>query len=241
MAYKSYYLSGKNPVGFTPQPQSVAPRPSLGSRFFNTTPGRAVSGVLKFLDWGSRKLKQGIATPFLGRDVARQIGQKDVSGYLESTGRLRKATDFKGKFRNIAIDVLTDPTTFLTFGVGAGAKIAGKAGVKTLNKAGTKEFVRLVGNASKGAARGTAREVSEEVARKTLAARFARSPQLAAKLTDQGGVKFFGKTVVPGKVSTEPLGKMFSKVTSPLKPIFGGREYLLKDKHPDLINIASEQ
>lgn len=97
-----------------------------------------------------------------------------------------------GKFSKgatgFALDVLLDPTTYVTFGAGAGVKLAVAGGTKTLTKAGAKELARqkAVGL------------FSEEFVKESVAKMAERSPELYQKFIDQGGIKFFGETIISG-------------------------------------------
>lgn len=88
---------------------------------------------------------------------------------------------------SFAADVLLDPTTYVTFGVGAGVKV----GEETLTKAGAKLL-------AKGVAQGAGKEFGEQFVKEAIVNMAEKSPELYAKFIDQGGVKFFGKTLISG-------------------------------------------
>jgi hypothetical protein len=82
-----------------------------------------------------------------------------------------------------ALDVLLDPTTYITFGTSAGTKV----GSKVLTKAGT-AYVK------EGVEKGLAREFVQ----KSILEMEQSSPELYKKFVDQGGIKYFGNSIVSG-------------------------------------------
>lgn len=78
------------------------------------------------------------------------------------------------------LDVALDPTTYLTFGVGASAKL----GTKALNVAGRKLLSETAEKIGEKAAKKAMTRVIEETGSKYLA---------------KGGVKFAGKSIIPGE------------------------------------------
>jgi len=131
----------------------------------------------------------------------RGLALKDKTTYsdvLDQAGVKNKYVKAIGGF---AGDVLLDPTTYLTLGAGAGAKIATKAGTKTLTKAGTKEFSKLSGN------------LGREFAEKSLSNIIEKSPQMANKLVDKGGLKFAGKTIPLTDKVVNPVSNSIRNVT----------------------------
>lgn len=113
----------------------------------------------------------------------RGLSLKDKTTYADVLDQAGVKNKYAKAIGGFAGDVLLDPTTYLTLGVGAGAKIATKTGAKTLSKAGTKQLSRMSGN------------LGREFAEKTLAKAVEKSPQLASKYVDKGGVKFAGKMI----------------------------------------------
>lgn len=84
-----------------------------------------------------------------------------------------------------AADILLDPTTYLTFGYGAGEKV----GAKVLSKAGM-EFAAKAGAKKVGTAFG------EQFLKDTIVKMAEKSPELYGKFLDKGGIKYFGTTLV---------------------------------------------
>ena len=101
----------------------------------------------------------------------------------------------KSKVGRLAVDILLDPTTYLTFGYGGGAKITAKTGGQVvLSKAGTKLLKQ------------TTKKIGEKAARKSLAEVIARGGVKAEKkYIAKGGIKFMGKEIVPRKVAVAPF------------------------------------
>jgi hypothetical protein len=101
-----------------------------------------------------------------------------------------------GKFAKgaagFALDVLLDPTTYVTFGVGrAGVKVLTMAGERVL----TKEGAILL---SKGLAQKAGEEFGADFVKRAIVNMAEKSPELSKKFFEQGGMKFFGKTVISG-------------------------------------------
>jgi uncharacterized protein YbjQ (UPF0145 family) len=124
-------------------------------------------------------LKSGITgrTKHTFDDVFTEAGWNPES----RAGKIAKGTTA------FAADVLLDPTTYLTFGYGAGAKVSGKvlskAGMKFAAKASTKKI-------------GT--EFGEKFLKESIVRMAQNSPELYGKFLDKGGVKFFGETIISG-------------------------------------------
>lgn len=129
----------------------------------------------------------------------------------------------------LALDIFTDPLTYMTAGAGIGAKFAGKAGTVALKPAGVAKWAEiqrkhfravagldrpLAATGAKDAA-AAARAVGKDVAdrvlgnegsfRKALDAATAEMDEVLGRtpdLIDPGGLKLFGKTIpgTPGKL-----------------------------------------
>lgn len=112
----------------------------------------------------------------------------------------------------LTLDIATDPVAYYSFGAGATARNAAKAGEYWLSKkfgvpALRKEFqanVKRLGAGVEdvvqmdellGPQLSSPLEVADSMARETIAARIAAGE---SHLADQGGIKFFGRTLVPG-------------------------------------------
>ena len=105
------------------------------------------------------------------KGIKQKISPSDALGITNTATRL-------------IADIFLDPTTYLTFGAGGGAKIATKTGASiTLTKAGTREFVSL------------SKKIGAEKARKEFAEILVRNPNYI----DKSGLKFMGQTIIPKK------------------------------------------
>ncbi|GEM_PF-1958899 len=131
-------------------------------------------------------------------------------------GISRKHKDFKSAIKDpssylaFAVDVLLDPVTYVSFGLGEGAQIAGKTGSVVLNKTG-KELLR---ETTERLAKTTTHEIAEAQARKIMARRIA-TKNGAEKYIDKGGLKFFGQTILPQTTLKKPIqmvGKGLEKI-----------------------------
>lgn len=118
------------------------------------------------------------------------------------------------------LDVLLDPTTYITLGVGGGAKLVGKGATtvgktRTLTRAGSK-FLKQA--AELGGEKGLSKELAGEAILKLVQ----KNPELAQKFIDQGGVKYFGKTLLSGdfigkSLKAIPGMKTIDKLTEPAR------------------------
>lgn len=100
-----------------------------------------------------------------------------------------------------ALDITTDPLTYITLGTAATARQSVRAGRHYLNKSGVKalktEFKRHLPAVERG---GLTMGEADNIARKVVEKRIDQG----AKLADEGGIKLFGTTLVPGEVFSEP-------------------------------------
>ncbi len=118
-----------------------------------------------------------------GYAVGGLISGKGIKAGIKEKILPSEALNIENPILGFAADVLLDPTTYITFGYGGGAKLAAKGGSVILNKAGTKLLKKTIA------------EVGEEAARKALAKKIAQEG--GEKLLAKGGVKFAGKEIVP--------------------------------------------
>jgi hypothetical protein len=102
-----------------------------------------------------------------------------------------EALGIKSKVGGFIADVLLDPTTYISFGYGAGAKLATKAGTVVLSKSGTALLKKSIV------------ELGEQGARKMLAEKVLAEG--GEKLLAKGGLKVAGKQVLPRSVVTAPF------------------------------------
>lgn len=210
--------------------QVMGIKPSLRQR---VTDGLK-TGLGKTLDIISRP---NYAIASAAKNVVDDDPNTTISGGLKSgiTGKTKhtfsdvfeeagwKPESYAGKFGKgvlgFAADVLLDPTTYVTFGAGAGAKVAVKGTTKSLSKEGTKLL-------AKGMAQKGGQEFGEDFVKTAIGNLAAKSPELYAKFIDQGGVKFFGQTLVSGGriagvvkaiPGVETAGKAVGSATEPVR------------------------
>lgn len=135
---------------------------------------------------------------------ALRTGEYAVGGLLAGRGisagikqKISPSTvlGVKNPVAKLATDILLDPTTYLTFGFGGGAKLATKAGAQViLSRAGTKTLKSLT------------KKVGEKQARNTVANMLAEGgKQAEKKLLAKGGLKLAGQQILPRAVVTKPL------------------------------------
>jgi hypothetical protein len=102
-----------------------------------------------------------------------------------------EALNIKNPIGGFIADVLLDPTTYITFGYGAEAKLATKAGEVALSKAGTtllKDSILRLG---------------EEAGRKAVATKVLEEG--GEKFLAKDGLKFMGQQILPRSVVTAPF------------------------------------
>jgi len=170
-------------------------------------PSNIVAGVLD----PNKTIKEAIDAGEMSSDV--------LIGDIKPETTLGKVGLFAGK---LAVDVLTDPLTYLTFGAGSsifGARAVVKVGGKTLTKAG-EEFLQ------KGIQMGLKGGLSEDFVKQAMAKMLETSPELAEKFVDKGGIKYFGKTILSGQriktaIETIPIFKKIDQATAPIRNTIG--------------------
>lgn len=126
---------------------------------------------------------------------------------LNNAGVKNKYVKAVGGF---AGDVLLDPTTWITLGSGAGAKILSKSGTTVLTKAGSKELVEMTA------------KMGKEAAEKSMMKILAKDAAKAAKYLDKGGIKFAGKTIAGTaglNAALNPANKAVSLAVKPIEKI----------------------
>jgi hypothetical protein len=117
-------------------------------------------------------------------------GKGIVKGIQEHT-LPSEALGIKNKIGGFVADVLLDPTTYITFGYGSGAKLATKAGEVVLSKAGTSLLKKSI------------IDLGEQGARKILAEKVLQEG--GEKLLAKGGLKFAGTEILSRKAVTAPF------------------------------------
>jgi len=117
----------------------------------------------------------------------------------------------------IALDIATDPLTYMTFGASTGARIATSKGVRFLNKSGFEKYNSILkkhlGDTSK---MGDASKAIEETrffdsavtkAEKEFEEVFGVGGEIAGDLLEKGGAKLFGATIPYSDQLGKPLHK----------------------------------
>jgi len=126
-----------------------------------------------------------------GYAVGGLISGKGIKAGIQEHIQPSEALGIKSKVGGFIADILLDPTTYITFGYGAGAKLATKAGTVVLSKTGTSLLKKSI------------LEVGEEAARKALAEKVLEKG--GEKLLAKGGLKFAGTQVLPRSAVTAPF------------------------------------
>jgi len=159
-------------------------------------------------------LKSGITgqTKHTYSDVFEEAGWKPET----TVGKVTKGA------AGFALDVLLDPTTYVTFGAGTGMKVGVKVGEKTLTKTVTKAGQKVL----RKTAEKTGEEFGREFVSKTLSNMAEKSPELYKTFIDKGGIKFFGETLISGgriagTVKKIPGMTKLDEATQPLRNSLG--------------------
>src|SRR3990167_838451 len=185
-----------------------------------------------------------------------------------------KPEDQPGKFGlgtvGFIADVLFDPLTYFTFGVGAGVKIGGKVltkGGTKLAQQASKDIIeeriakgatqQLAGQGVKGVVndlmqrsfgkKGLTEEAGEQFLKEGISAKTITTlRELGPKLLDQGGIQFFGKTLVTSKtLAKTPLGQAAKRlgeteIAIALKNTLGKTFIADFLKNPQLVNVLEK-
>lgn len=126
-----------------------------------------------------------------GYAVGGLISGKGIKAGIQEHIQPSEALGIKSKVGGFIADILLDPTTYITFGYGAGAKLATKAGTVVLSKTGTSLLKKSI------------LEVGETAARKALAEKVLAEG--GEKLLAKGGLKVAGMQVLPRSAVTAPF------------------------------------
>jgi len=174
--------------------------------FFSQLGGALKTGLGKVLDVAQRFNYAGASAVknVIDDDVETTFGGGLISGI---TGKTKHTyTDVfeeagwnpetkLGKFgkgaAGFALDVLLDPTTYVTFGASAGVKVSVAGSTRILSKSGNKLL-------AKGVAQKAGQEFGEQFVKDAIGRMAEKSPEMYAKFIDQGGIKFFGKSIISG-------------------------------------------
>ncbi len=159
-------------------------------------PQYAVSSAIKNIldDDETTTFFGGLATGFTGKTKTMGVDileELDLAKEEPETlgGKIAKGV------AGFALDVLLDPLTYITFGVGKGIQVAGK----TLTKAGQQLLEKGIKQAG---------GLGEDVVKTAIARMAQKDPTLAKKFFQQGGIKFFGKTLA----SADQISKVMHAV-----------------------------
>ncbi|MDD5220149.1 MAG: hypothetical protein PHV11_06265 [Candidatus Bipolaricaulis sp.] len=165
----------------------------LGKGFVNV-----LGGVLNVLRTGEYAVGGILAgkSPITG--IKEKISPSEV--LFEDREEDRKLWSQKG-VTALAVDILLDPVTYLTFGAGKAIKLTTKGGQLLINKSGQKLIKQII---SKGA--------SEAAARRTMARVIQEGGEAAArKYIGKSGLKFMGRTFIPME-AFQKAGQALQKV-----------------------------
>ncbi len=123
--------------------------------------------------------------------VGGLISGKGIMKGIQEHTLPSEALGIKNPIGGFIADVLLDPTTYITFGYGAEAKLATKAGEVALSKAGTSLLKKSI------------LELGEEAGRKAVAQKVLEEG--GEKFLAKDGLKFMGKQILPRAVVTAPF------------------------------------
>ena len=214
----------------------------LGSRFGTTyqDPNQLTGAGKTLAEFGYQQPEEPKES-FLSKALnILQTGEYAAGGLMSGKGIIQGIKDktspsevlgVENKFAKFAVDVLMDPTTYVTFGTGSAIKLVTKGGAKVvMNKFGTKAFKKAV------------QAVGEKSARKSFARVLSSGGEAATKkyLTggiSKGGMKFMGATIpgTPGlgaKIG-KPIDKLITKA-----PVIGPMYKGAKEGGTQLLNAA---
>lgn len=162
--------------------------------------------ILNTLDYPGSKVRQHIAAPILESLTGRAVANKeDVSGEdlaKQITGT--KEDSLGNTLLGFGMSVATDPLTYLTAGAGAGTKlIKGGKTVGTLSKLGDKFLGAEAGQIAERLAKEAGTTAMEQMPRAFEKAQGVFLDKLVKKALPEeylskGGIRFAGKTVIPG-------------------------------------------
>jgi len=198
----------------------IKPETTFWGKVGNTF-GSALQKTIRVLNVGAN-VSAGIIDPdkTVGEAVKEGLMPSDVLfGDMKADTTLGKIGLFTGK---LAIDVLLDPLTYITFGAGSsifGARAATKLGEKTLTKSGQKFLGEAIQKGLKGG-------LSDDFVKISMQRMINTNPALAKKFIDQGGIKFFGKSLLSGQristaIKTIPGAKKIDRATRPIRNTIG--------------------
>lgn len=178
-------------------------------------------------------------------------GESPITGIKEkispSEGLKRQGIDVTGKVKigpvdlgELATDVLLDPTTYVTLGTGGVAKATLKGGAQAIvTKAGAKAIGReaemiAVKTAAELARKGTIKpveQITKEIVDQGLKGEGfigTRVQEILERpgMTDLGGIKIGGQTVISGKTVDRAVGRPFRMVVEGMRNTPAGKDFV---------------
>lgn len=245
------------------------------------------SGVKNIIDKDTKTtFAEGLKSGITGQTKHTFSDVLEEGGWKPET----KAGKFAKGATGFALDVLLDPTTYITLGAGTGVKVGikvgGKTVTRTLSKEGTKLLAKGVAQKSltqlesealtKGITEAStvaerklyekaqtkaAIVVGEDTIKAAIAHMAEKSPEMYKKFIDQGGIKFFGNTLISGGriagvASAIPGMTKLDELSQPIRNSIGSlfnrnisakfgklpNEYIqLQDKFLDLGQVKSQE
>jgi len=164
----------------------------LGKKFMNVA-----SGVLDVLRTGEYAMGGILAgkSPITG--IREKMSPSDVLDIADENTKLFSKRGLTG----LAVDILLDPVTYLTFGSAGAMKLVTKGGQIPITKTGQKLMREVV---EKGASDAAARRVMAKVIQEG-------GEKAAEKYVGKEGLKFMGQVFIPTS-AFESVGKVLGKV-----------------------------
>ncbi|MHA1305420.1 MAG: hypothetical protein ACTSPI_17105, partial [Candidatus Heimdallarchaeaceae archaeon] len=151
---------------------------SFGKKSLNV-----LTGVLDVLRTGEYAMGGILSGKGLIAGIKEKISPSEALGIRTDEEKLWSLRGLTG----LAVDILLDPVTYLTFGAGGTLKLSTKGGQVLLNKSGQKLIRQMV-----------KRGASEAAARRAMAKILQRGGQKAAeKYIGKAGLKFMGQVFIP--------------------------------------------
>ena len=192
---------------------------------FLSRPNLAIAGFSEELFGGDRSVTKGVqrALTEIFSGVGGIEGEKRAFGeVLERLGVGTKTLadafpalegTWVGNFGSrgaagLALDIATDPLTYVTFGAGTGIRVTTSKGIRYLNRAGNKlrgelmdKNVKAARKAIKGTddiAEGRIWDRATFATDKEFEQLYGAGGEIASELLEPGGAKLFGRVKIPG-------------------------------------------
>jgi len=165
----------------------------LGKKFINV-----LGGVLDVLRTGEYAMGGILAGKGPITGIREKISPSEV--LLKDREEERKFWSKEG-LTALAIDILLDPTTYITFGAGGGLKLYTKGGTILVNKSGKKLLTTMI---KKGASEGAARRALARIIQEG-------GEEAAKKYIGKSGLRFMGQLIIPAE-KFEIVGKAIKKL-----------------------------